>query len=150
GLRELPLERGVHDDRPGLADLDAAGLPHRLEEVEHGLLGQLVRGLGVRGDRLEQAAGPTDLTTQLRLRRRARVGARDERLLDVAGDLLELLRELPRELVGRDGRRAELDRRAPRTALAGRGLLGVRDLDGLLVDLDDVRLCAARATGRGR
>src|SRR5690606_3062331 len=84
------LARRVDDDGPGLALLQTARLPHALHEVEQvvgleaGPAG--AEGLDVRRDRFERTAG----LARRGVVRRAGVGARDERLLDVAGDLLEL------------------------------------------------------------
>ena len=65
--------------------------------------------------------------------------AGDEGCLHVAGDLLELLLDLPAQLVSGDGGASDLhDRHVVGVALSCRALPRVGDLDGLLVDLDHV------------
>src|SRR5690606_17936515 len=95
-----PLGRRVDDDRASLALLQAARLPHALHEVEQVVTGERVPpardGLDVRRDRLEQTTGLPGVGVV----RGAGVGARDERLLDVAGDLLELLVDRDRKSGG--------------------------------------------------
>src|SRR5690606_35775944 len=124
---------------------------HALHEVEQVVTGERVPpardGLDVRRDRLEQTTGLPGVGVV----RGAGVGARDERLLDVAGDLLELLVDLPRQLVRRQGDRTDGDGLAACTTLPVRGQRRVRDLHRLLVDLENVRLGAAdpRSGGRG-
>lgn len=65
--------------------------------------------------------------------------AGDEGGFHVACDLLELLLDLPAQLVSGDGGAADLYyRHVVGVALSGRTLPRVGDLDGLLVDLDHV------------
>src|SRR5690606_40203997 len=65
--------------------------------------------------------------------------ADDEGLLHVAGDLLELLRKLPRQLVGREDGGPDRDGGLTTGGtLALGGLPGVGHLDALLVDLHHV------------
>jgi len=73
--------------------------------------------------------------------------AGDERRFHVAGDLLELLGELPAELVGHRVRAAH--ERGSARVLVGRRLLGVGNRHLLLVDLEDVRPVGPHATLSG-
>ena len=97
---QVPLESGVHQDGSGPTLLEATVRPHLLDQVEDVSLrefaGLVGGGRDVRRDHLDQATG---LAGGLVVGRAGEL-AGDERLLDVAGDLLQLGADLPGQFVG--------------------------------------------------